>query len=174
MNLFQRLQSALGMGEPLEEAYYEPGFPDSQWRGLYFDPGSTVDQTPPVVNKVVGMPGISQGQTEVVLMKPQSFEEIPQAVLILRDRKSLVLDLSLLEADQAQRCADYVAGGAFAIDGHQERLSDKVFLFTPNFVQISSYANPALPDPLLGDRPANAAMVSPHSFSPITQSLASF
>lgn len=174
MNLFQRLQSALGMGEPLEEAYYEQGLPDPQWRSLYIDAGGTIDQTTPVVNKVVGMPGLGQGQAEVVLMKPQTFEEIPQAVLILRDRKSLVLDLSLLEADQAQRCADYVAGGAFAIDGHQERLSEKVFLFTPNFVQISNYANPVIPDHSPTDRPFHAVVVPPHTFSSFDQSLASF
>jgi cell division inhibitor SepF len=83
-----------------------------------------------------------------------------------------VLDLSLLEADQAQRCADYVAGGAFAIDGHQERLSEKVFLFTPNFVQISNYANPTLPEHPLGDRTAHPVVIPSHSS--FNQSLASF
>lgn len=170
MNLFQRLQYALGFGESLEGIDYEQDLPDPQWRGLYFDAGAIDNPSPATVSKVVGMPGIAQGQTEVVLMKPQTFEEIPQAVLILRDRKSLVLDLSLLEADQAQRCADYVAGGAFAIDGHQERLSEKVFLFTPNFVQISSYATPALPESLPRDRPFTPT----HSVSPFSQSLASF
>jgi cell division inhibitor SepF len=75
--------------------------------------------------------------TEFVLLQPRSFAEIPQAVQALRQCKSIVLNLCFLDPDQAQRCADYVAGGTFAIDGYQQRLDETIFLFTPSFVQIN-------------------------------------
>ncbi|NJL58145.1 cell division protein SepF, partial [bacterium] len=31
-----------------------------------------------------------------------------------------------------------VAGGTYAIDGHQERIGESIFLFTPNCVQVST------------------------------------
>ena len=64
----------------------------------------------------------------------RSFEEIPQVVSALKQRKTVILNLDLMDADTAQRCVDFVAGGVFAIDGHQERVGETVFLFTPSLV----------------------------------------
>jgi cell division inhibitor SepF len=75
----------------------------------------------------------------MVLMQPRSFAEAPEAVLALRQRQAVVINLCFLEPDQAQRYADYVAGGTFALDGHQRRLDEMVFLFTPHYIQIASY-----------------------------------
>ena len=38
-------------------------------------------------SKVVGMPGISNSSSEVSLMEPRSFDEMPQAIQALRERK---------------------------------------------------------------------------------------
>jgi cell division inhibitor SepF len=48
-----------------------------------------------------------------------------------------VLNLTIMDPDQAQRAVDFVAGGTYAIDGHQERIGESIFLFTPNCVQVS-------------------------------------
>ena len=37
-------------------------------------------------SKVVGMPGISNSSSEVSLMEPRSFDEMPQAIQALRER----------------------------------------------------------------------------------------
>lgn len=146
MGIIQRLQDVLGIGEYDEEEY------DEEYEEGSYEPetDSARRKTAPknVVNNVVGMPGLPSTSPEVLLMEPRSFEEIPQAVRALRDRKSVILNLSLMEPEQAQRAADYVAGGAFALDGHQERLGAQIFLFTPSFVQIKNYSAPEpLPAP---------------------------
>lgn len=149
MNLFHRLRDALGLGEEYEEYYYddEPdqldsayvnqAEPPTQRRTLSNLPNSLPNNLP---KNVIGLPGLMM---EVILMQPRSFEEIPDAVTALRERKAVILNLNLIDVDQAQRCADYVAGGAFAIDGHQRQIGENVFLFTPNFVQISNYSGGA-------------------------------
>ncbi|MGP1382774.1 MAG: cell division protein SepF [Thainema sp.] len=90
------------------------------------------------MNNVIGMPGAMNGMSEVVVMEPRSFEEMPQAIQALRERKSVVLNLTIMDPDQAQRAVDFVAGGTYAIDGHQERIGESIFLFTPNCVQVST------------------------------------
>jgi cell division inhibitor SepF len=50
----------------------------------------------------------------------------------------VVLNLTIMDPDQAQRAVDFVAGGTYAIDGHQERIGESIFLFTPNCVQVST------------------------------------
>ena len=43
-----------------------------------------------------------------------------------------------MEPDQAQRAVDFVAGGTFAIDGHQERVGESIFLFAPSCVTVTN------------------------------------
>ncbi len=89
-------------------------------------------------NNVIGMPGINNTVAEVVVVEPHSFEEMPQVIQTLRERKSVVLNLNVMDPEEAQRAVDFVAGGTYAIDGHQERIGESIFLFTPNSVKVST------------------------------------
>ena len=89
-------------------------------------------------SKVVGMPGISNSSSEVSLMEPRSFDEMPQAIQALRERKTVILNLTMMDPDQAQRAVDFIAGGTYAIDGHQERVGESIFLFAPSCVNVTS------------------------------------
>ena len=89
-------------------------------------------------SNVVGMPGISNSSSEVNLMEPRSFDEMPQAIQALRERKTVILNLTMMDPDQAQRAVDFVAGGTYAIDGHQERVGESIFLFAPSCVNVTS------------------------------------
>ena len=84
------------------------------------------------------MPGISTGTAEVSLMEPRSFDEMHGAIQALRERKTVILNLTMMEPDQAQRAVDFVAGGTFAIDGHQERVGESIFLFAPICVTVTN------------------------------------
>jgi cell division inhibitor SepF len=93
------------------------------------------------VNNVVGMPGASKwwgGNAEVIVMEPRAFSEMPQVIQSLKDRKSVVLNLTMMNPEEAQRAVDFVAGATYTIDGHQERIGDSIFLFTPSCVQVST------------------------------------
>ena len=160
MNFLQRLRDVLGIDDAYEEyeEYEQEAQEDAAAYGISDPEGEPPRRSRP--NNVIGLPG-ANGQMEMVMMQPRSFQEMPQAVDALRERKSVVLDLSLMDTEQAQRSADYVAGGAFAIDGHQRHLGACVFLFTPSFVQISHYAsaNPSVSSP--ASAPASAPVSAP-------------
>ena len=89
-------------------------------------------------SKVIGMPGISNASSEVNLLEPKSFDEMPQVIQALRERKTIILNLTMMDPDQAQRAVDFVAGGTYAMDGHQERVGESIFLFTPSCVNVTS------------------------------------
>ena len=89
-------------------------------------------------SKVIGMPGISNSSSEVSLMEPRSFDEMPQAIQALRERKTVIMNLTMMDPDQAQRAVDFIAGGTYAIDGHQERVGESIFLFAPSCVNVTS------------------------------------
>ena len=90
------------------------------------------------MNNVIGMPGLTNGNSEVVVIEPHSFEEMPQVIVALRERKSVVLNLNVMNPEEAQRAVDFIAGGTYAMDGHQERVGESIFLFTPSSVKVSS------------------------------------
>lgn len=89
-------------------------------------------------SNVIGMPGLANGTSEVVVIEPHSFEEMPQVIQALRERRSVVLNLNVMNPEEAQRAVDFVAGGTYAMDGHQERVGESIFLFTPSCVKVST------------------------------------
>ena len=107
-------------------------------------------------SNVIGMPGISTAAAEVNLMEPRSFDEMPRAIQALRERKTVILNLTMMEPDQAQRAVDFVAGGTFAIDGHQERVGESIFLFAPSCVTVTNTSHDEASPPTVVSRDAEA------------------
>jgi cell division inhibitor SepF len=156
VNVLNKFKDFMGLNEEEYSDYDETD--DDAYRGEYQPPEPPTPQ--PVVeeerrtrrttaetrgtskiNNVVGMPGIMHGVSEMVLIEPRSFEEMPQVIDALRHRKSVILNMTLIRQEEAQRSVDFVAGGTYAIDGHYERIGDNIFLFTPNCVQVSTPTN---------------------------------
>ncbi|HIK05808.1 MAG TPA: cell division protein SepF [Trichormus sp. M33_DOE_039] len=162
-NIFSKLRDFVGLNEQVEYEYYEED-PDTdnyqnlyqqenpqpapaqattpsnrRWRETATTIGDDVETgTKSTMGNVIGMPGAINGISEVLVLEPRTFEEMPQAIQALRERKSVVLNLTIMDPDQAQRAVDFVAGGTYALDGHQERIGESIFLFTPSCVQVST------------------------------------
>ncbi|MFR1671916.1 MAG: cell division protein SepF [Candidatus Gastranaerophilaceae bacterium] len=74
---------------------------------------------------------------EVMVIEPRSFEDAATIVQHLRNRKTIVLNLHLLDKEQSQRTIDFVCGAAHALDGKPQKVGDLVFVFTPSNVTLS-------------------------------------
>src|ERR1700739_1196751 len=88
-------------------------------------------------SKVVDHPSAAAA-SEVLVIEPRQFEESIEIVDQLRSRKSVLLNLHMLDNEQSQRIVDFLSGACHAIDGHQQKIGDGVFLFAPVSVVISS------------------------------------
>jgi cell division inhibitor SepF len=160
-NILKKLQDFVGLNDSgYEDVDYTGDITNGDYsQALYREESSQLQDEEPVTNRptsrrgfmtdpelgtgvsmsnVIGMPRPTNGVPEVVIMEPRSFEEMPQAIQALRERKSVILNLGMMDLEQAQRAVDFVAGGTYAIDGHQERIGESIFLFTPNCVQVST------------------------------------
>lgn len=73
---------------------------------------------------------------EVVVIHPVAFTDVQLALRMLRERKTVLLDLEGMGEGEAQRAVDFVSGGVVAMDGQTERLGERTFLFTPASVHI--------------------------------------
>ena len=117
-------------------------------------------------SNVIGMPGISTVAAEVNVMEPRSFDEMPRAIQALRERKTVILNLTMMEPDQAQRAVDFVAGGTFAIDGHQERVGESIFLFAPSCVTVTNASQDETSSPTVVSREIDVATPSESASAP--------
>ena len=93
-------------------------------------------------SKVVDHPN-AQPSNEVLVIEPRTFEEALEITDHLRGRKSILVNLHMLDTEQSQRIVDFLSGATHAIDGHQQRIADGVFLFAPASVVISAESNGA-------------------------------
>lgn len=91
---------------------------------------------------VIEHPSITS-QSEVVVIEPRSFDEALDIVEELRCRKSIVLNLQYLDAEQSQRVVDFLSGATHALDGHQQRVGQGVFIFAPSNFILNSESNEA-------------------------------
>ena len=74
---------------------------------------------------------------EVVVFEPTSFNDSLEIAKNLTERKTVVLNLEMLENESSQRIVDFLSGVTFALDGNQQKIGE-VFIFTPKNVTISS------------------------------------
>jgi cell division inhibitor SepF len=180
MNIFQRVWDSFSFNEQYDDGEYDYEYGDEDYaaqsptiqdqsmmpqRDRAAVQGTPAGNTPGNApsNNVIGMPNRLGNVSEMIILQPRSFEEIPQAVSLLRERKSVILNMMLMDPDQAQRSVDFVAGGVFAIDGHQERLGENIFLFTPNVVQITAHASSqsSFNPPIPSAHPPSMSHISP-------------
>ena len=68
---------------------------------------------------------------EVVVSEPRTYEDSIAIVKHLKDRKTVVLNLHLLDKEQALRIVDFLCGATHALNGSQQKIGDSVFIFTP-------------------------------------------
>ena len=179
MSLISRLRAVVAgddyLDGELDDFAYDDEQDDQDQRALQADGGAlaTIGDSNPFDlggdlpgSNVIGMPGISNAASEVNVMEPRSFDEMPRAIQALRERKTVILNLTMMEPDQAQRAVDFVAGGTFAIDGHQERVGESIFLFAPSCVTVTNTGQDEASAPTVVSREADAKDVEESASAP--------
>ena len=127
MNMF-----GLGAAEEEPEEGYEEDFDTYQEeeeeelepRGLFGRKNS----------KVVSM----AQQVRMVIMQPTNFEQAEEICDLLKEKKSVIINLEYVNKDVARRIIDVVSGAAHALDGHMQKISSSIFLVAPYNYDITS------------------------------------
>jgi len=85
-------------------------------------------------SNVAPMPGYASN--EVMVIEPRSFSESAQIVKQLKDKKTIILHLDLLDKEQSQRTIDFVCGASHALEGSVQKISETVVIFAPHNVSL--------------------------------------
>ena len=79
-------------------------------------------------NKVVAMPQVQQ--VKMVISQPTTFEAATICDL-LKQKKSVIVNLEYVNKDVARRIIDVVSGAVHALDGHMQKISNSIVLIAP-------------------------------------------
>ena len=76
--------------------------------------------------------------SRVHLVVPKNFNDAQQIADRFKDSIPVILNLQSSETDLSKRLIDFASGLTYALDGGMQRIADKVFLLTPQDVEVSA------------------------------------
>lgn len=79
----------------------------------------------------------SGAQLQVVLVKPERFEDAPAIADHLNAKRTVVLNLESAPKEVVRRLVDFLSGVAYANKGQIKRAANNTFVITPNNVDVS-------------------------------------
>ena len=87
-------------------------------------------------NKVVAMPQVQQ--VKMVISQPTTFEQAATICDLLKQKKSVIVNLEYVNKDVARRIVDFISGGVYALDGYIQKVSNSIFLVAPSNYEITN------------------------------------
>ena len=118
-----------GMDEDFEEEAYEYDERDNfeeEDKGFFGRKGKIV-------------PLNAQGQmVKMVISQPTTFEQSEEICTLLKEKKSVIVNLEYVNKDVARRIVDFISGGVYALDGHIQKISNSIFLIAPMNYEITN------------------------------------
>lgn len=101
------------------------------------DPVRRVESSPKIIGggkaKTVSF---NQSQMQVVLVKPERYEDVTSIADHMNEKKTVVLNLEAADKDSARRIIDFLSGAAYANHGNIRKVSKGTFLIVPNGVDM--------------------------------------
>ena len=86
--------------------------------------------------KVIPM---TQNQSvKMVISQPTTFEQSEEICSLLKEKKSVIVNLEYVNKDVARRIVDFISGGVYALDGHIQKISNSIFLIAPTNYEITN------------------------------------
>ena len=87
-------------------------------------------------SKVLNMQATQQ--VKMVISQPTSFEQSEAICDLLKEKKSVIVNLEYVNKDIARRIVDVVSGAVHALDGHIQKISNSIFLIAPYNYDITN------------------------------------
>lgn len=104
----------------------------------YEEPDKKVSRFKPVKSKVIPMhTGSKAGGMEVCVIKPSTVEDGREISDTLLSGRAVILNLEGLQVSIAQRIIDFTSGACYSINGNLQKVSNYIFIITPESVDIS-------------------------------------
>lgn len=154
MSIFNKLMDVMRLDpEDEDDDFYNEDYDDEEEedepvkKGLFrskekeerYEEPAAPKERPRPVNKITPMRSSrKQGNNMAVcVIKPTSFEDAREITETLLENRTVVLNMEGLDVDIAQRIIDFSSGSCYAMNGNLQKISNYIFIITPESVDIS-------------------------------------
>lgn len=72
----------------------------------------------------------------MIVLHPKGYDDIENAISILRDNKSVIVYLETVKSADAQRIIDLLSGAVFALEGQVYQINPDIVMLLPGGVKI--------------------------------------
>ncbi len=95
----------------------------------------TVHPTPLAVPKVVSLN--QPNRMELLNFTMLSYDMTGEICGYIKNKKPIIVNMEKLAPHEMQRAVDYLTGACFALNGSVEKVTDNIFIFAPEHVNIN-------------------------------------
>lgn len=150
MGAWHNAMVALGLANEVDEDYYDDERDDRDAapaaRRTERVPEQHVEReaqvTPIRRHQVVAMsPSQEETMARITTIHPRSYNDAKAIGESFRDGVPVIVNLSDMQDGDAKRMVDFSAGLVFGLRGSIERVTSKVFLLSPEFIQVDGDAS---------------------------------
>lgn len=126
--------------EPVEDEVEEEPAPSPRSARRTAAPAPTFNAASSLDNRRTGGARVvninTTTQLQVVLVKPERFDNVSEVADHLRDKHAVLLNLESTDKNIARRLVDFLSGCAYALDGKIKKVAASAYLITPFNVEI--------------------------------------
>lgn len=135
MGMFEKFKGIMGVPED-DDVYDDEVDFISNNRNTYVPQDDYEPEQPSATkrNKVVNINATTQLQ--VVLVKPERFDDASTVADHLNAKRTVVLNLESTNKEISRRLVDFLSGVAYANNGQIKRVANSTFIITPYNVDI--------------------------------------
>ena len=131
-------------GSSSSDSYnYSSDYLDNSYSSNDYEPTSNRYQRPSKRGDRVGNMTennfTSRSSLRISIQEPLDYEQdAPSVINDIINKKVVVLNLEMVDADMRRRIFDFVSGAVYALDGTVEKVTKGIFVITPNGVEIDN------------------------------------
>ena len=78
----------------------------------------------------------TSNKIQMVLVRPESFNDAPTIAANMRAKKAVVLNLEGVDNNLARRVVDFLSGCGYAMDGSVKKVSQFTYVFCPQNMEV--------------------------------------
>lgn len=132
-NVVNKLWNMINMNTAEDEDYEEEDYVDD-----YMEEEEESEEPRGFFGRKSSKTVSMQPQVRMVILQPTNFEQAEDICDLLKERKSIIINLEYVNKDIARRVIDVVSGAVHALEGHMQKISNSIFVVAPYNYDITS------------------------------------
>lgn len=136
MGVFDKIKNAFGVDDEDFDDEFEYDEEEEEVENTVKPDFAQVkkEKTVPLSTASVAVPS---SQLQVVLVKPEKFDDASGIADSLNAKKTVVLNLEATSKEVSRRLVDFLSGVAYANNGQIKKIANSTFIITPYNVDVS-------------------------------------